>query len=40
MSFNYNISYYDFETDQDYQDNQIILLPEKILKIVVDFDFL
>jgi len=26
LSFNFNISYYDFETDQDYQDNQLILV--------------
>ncbi|EGR27074.1 hypothetical protein IMG5_201910 [Ichthyophthirius multifiliis] len=40
LSFNYNISYYDFETDQDYQDNQLITFPEQIVKIIVDFKFL
>ncbi|EAS01813.2 exportin-7 protein, putative (macronuclear) [Tetrahymena thermophila SB210] len=40
LSFNFNISYYDFETDQDYQDNQLIQFPEKIVKILVNFDLL
>ncbi|KAL4487473.1 hypothetical protein ABPG72_006993 [Tetrahymena utriculariae] len=40
LSFNFNISYYDFETDQEYQDNQLIQFPEKIVKILVNFDLL